>query len=52
MSVLAAAACTAMPDSLALRLDVTVSVAVIDCGPDVSSVTEKLCCPASDAVNV
>ena len=45
--VLAAAACTAIPDSLPFMLDVAVSVAVIDCVPDVSSVTEKLCVPAS-----
>ena len=35
---------TAMPDSVAVRLGVTVSVAVIVCVPAVSSVTEKLCC--------
>ena len=47
VSVFAAAACTAIPDSVPVMLDVTVSVAVIDCVPAVSSVTEKLCVPAS-----
>ena len=46
--VLAAAACTAIPDSMPVMLDVAVSVAVIDWVPDVSSVIEKLCLPASD----
>ena len=31
VKVLAAAACTAIPDSAPVMLDVTVSVAVIDC---------------------
>ena len=51
-SVFAAAACTAIPDSAPVMLGVTVSVAVIDCVPAVSSVTAKLCLPASVAVNV
>ena len=34
-----------MPDSVPVRLDVVVSVAVIDCVPAVSSVTEKVCVP-------
>ena len=45
VKLVAAAACTAIPDSLALRLGVTVSVAVIDCVPDVSSVTDKAVLP-------
>ena len=49
VKVLAAAAWTAIPGSVPLKLDVTVSAAVIDCVPDVSSVTEKLWLPASDA---
>ena len=45
VSVFAAAACTVIPDSVPVMLDVTVSVAVIDCVPAVSSVTAKVCVP-------
>ncbi len=51
-SLLAAAACTAMPVSLPVTVAVEESVAVIDRVPAVSSVTEKACVPASVEVNV
>ena len=51
-SVLAAAALHHDARLEPVMLDVAVSVAVIDCVPAVSSVTEKLCCPASAAVKV
>ena len=41
-----------MSDSVPVMLEVTVSVAVIDCVPAVFSVAEKVCMPASAVVNV
>src|ERR1017187_2598206 len=41
---------TVMPDSVPVMLEVAVSVAVIDCVPAVSSVTEKVWVPASAAM--
>ena len=52
VNILAAAACTAIADSVALRPGVAVSLAVIDWVPDVSSVTAKPCEPPSAALNV
>ena len=45
-------ACTVISDSVAVRLDVVVSVAVIDWVPDVSSVTEKVMRARIGPVNV
>ena len=50
--VFTVAASTLIPDSVALKPGDSVSLAVIDCDPDVSSVTVKLCLPASATVKV